>query len=115
MTAIDEALALPPGQRWVAFDPFDGMALAAKEGVAVIVGVDTLPFWLKRGLVHHIRATGNVVNVWTMGEPTTSEWETRTEAYLLERFPKAHEILFDTSQAEADAFTRELLELAALL
>jgi hypothetical protein len=93
----------------------DSAAMSIHRGDAVFVGVDTLPFWFCRGLVKHIRETRNIFNVWTMGEPTTTEWEARAEAYLKERFPNVREVLFESSQASADDVMKDFMDLADVL
>jgi hypothetical protein len=90
----------------------DSMAVCMKAGTSVMVGMDELPFWLKRELVKSIRATNYIPTCWTLDEPTTSEWEARTEAYFKDRFPQAREIALMPSRKEAEELTALFLDLA---
>lgn len=90
----------------------DALALEVRASATVFAGVDTFPFWFKRELVKHCKATGQVFTIWTMDEPRTSEIQQRMEDYLKKRFPVAKEIVFERSAAFAEEVTRLLIDLA---
>ena len=90
----------------------DRLALNLYQGTEVLVGIDALPFWIKRELARHRKIHGSSPTGWTTGQPFETEEQEKIEKYFLEKYPKVHCIGFLETQADADDLTKDLVDFA---
>ena len=88
----------------------DALALNIYLQKSIYVGIDELPFWIRRFMAQHKKNTGHAPFCWTIGEPTTCDEEDRIEAYFKNRFPNAVEIVFDSNSKSAKELNTDFAE-----
>ena len=85
----------------------DAAALDIYSGDVAYIGIDLLPFWIKRELARYRKRFGQSPISWAMNEPFETEIQEMVEAYFRGKCPQVTELVF----VETDEYAKELNEI----